>query len=489
MRSLLKYVAGTGLALALAGCFNDSSQSQGDAPGDQPFAGASIVLSVPEGLEFPAAWEGPLAEWGTQTGAQVQLAEHSALDSLAAPLATGEVTWGFFPLQATGELIAERSLAPIPDSIARDPQKLNWGDLLPGLRETMPSRNRQPLLLPVNCPVLVCCFRQDLLERAGLAAPATWEDYDKLVETLDKWAPGLHAAEPCQPAFLATLFLARAVSYAKHPEQYSLYFDIDSGAPLIDGPGFVRALESAVATWRRMPEAVRRLSPDDCRQRLQTGQAALALIVEPATAASDSADSRESAGDEMAAAMSVGFCRLPGARAVYDPSKKTWEAARDRGVNQVTLCGFAGWAAGAAGAAKPTEVEGAWSAFRRLAGDSYSGIPPRVAGPCRESQAGEINLVEGSGWNGREATVCLEAVAASLRDRRLVWELPVPGRTAFLEALSRGIGRALDEGAPADQALQQVAAEWRQIAQSLGTEKVRDAYRQSLGLGPAGKPR
>src|SRR5207302_8201276 len=113
------------------------------------------------------------------------------------------------------------------------------------------------------------------------------DDYQQLVERIEVWAPGLVAVEPWSDDFRATMFLARAVSFAQHPAHYSLFFDIDSGDPLIDSPAFVRALETAKAALARMPPDVLTYRPADCRNAIIGGRAALAIALEsPGGAAS-----------------------------------------------------------------------------------------------------------------------------------------------------------------------------------------------------------
>src|SRR5262249_36247776 len=157
------------------------------------------------------------------------------------------------------------SLAPLPSSVLTDDdQGVGWRDLFAGLAGKFAARKGTPLFVPLSCPVLVCYYRRDLLGAAGLNPPQTWDDYQQLLEKLPNWAPGLAAAEPWGENFRATMFLARGVCAAQHSGHYSLFFDIETGAPLIDSPGFVRALETARAAVAKMPQDVLTYGPVDC---------------------------------------------------------------------------------------------------------------------------------------------------------------------------------------------------------------------------------
>jgi hypothetical protein len=101
-------------------------------------------------------------------------------------------------------------------------------------------------------------------------------------------------------------------------------------------------------------------------------------------------------------------------------------------------------------------------------------------------------------------------VAESLRDPRLVIELPVIRRDAFRRRLAAALrksifsrdpgkteatpsnarGNRLDakrvttEGIDAKALLESVHREWRDLVDEIGAEKLRDGYRASLGLYP-----
>jgi multiple sugar transport system substrate-binding protein len=493
---------------AFAGCFGSAEKPGETQPDNNPFAGQRLRAVVPKGLELPAAWKPILDEWSAQTGALYQMDEvdfptptQPQSSSTAARFAgSGDSPGGglvVFPTALLAELAGARLLAPLPQDQLSE-ENLRWLDVFAGLREQVASLERQPTVVPISSPVLVCYYRRDLLEKAGLSPPATWSDYQKLLDTLDRWAPGLTAVEPWGEDFRATMFLARAVSYAKHPAYYSVFFDEETGAPLIDRPSFVRALADAQAALAKMPPAVAGFSPRDCRREFFTGRAALAVAFEtgpgnPPLAfgpgwpldpeAASAADSAPAAGRPETA--TIGFCRLPGVRDVYDPSTRNWVPAADGKVNQVTLSGFGGLCAGVSSASTPLQAQAAWNVLATLSLDNIENAFPGAAkSPSRQSQ-----LAKPAAWVGEELTAdeaqrYLETAAASLRDTRLVPELPVVGHAQFRAALTEQLGEVLAGRAEPQTALSATAEKWRQIANDLGREKVRDSYRRSLGLRP-----
>lgn len=475
-----------GLAAGLfTGC--PESKKQDQQPVEQPFAGQQIQIRVPEKFRLPAVWEGLLNEWSAQTGAKCELQESpgNSEETKAKPIFADGATLAIFPISDIGELVGQ--LAPIPES-SQGAETLNWVDLFSGLREGLASPGKKPSIVPIACPVLVCYYRKDLLDKAKLAPPQTWEDYQQLLDKLGEWAPGLTAVEPWSEEFRATMFLARSVAFAKHPGHFSLFFDIENGKPLIDSPGFAHGLETAKSAIKKLSPEVQTLSPAACRNAIVEGKAALAIGYEAEDPHQVIGDNRpvESA---RAADTLIGVCRLPGTRETYNPTRKEWEPIADKGVHYVTLAGFAGWCAAVSAEATPLQAEAAWNVFAKLAGSDFSsGFPTREATLCRESQMLNPAWFVETGLSGAEAGGYISAVATSLRDSRVVVELPV-NRLVFRAALSEAITSCVFGETSAPTALEDAARKWTAIGTEFGIEKVRDNYRSALGLQPLAKGR
>jgi multiple sugar transport system substrate-binding protein len=272
------------------------------------------------------------------------------------------------------------------------------------------------------------------------------------------------------------MFLARAVAYAKHPANYSLFFDITTGEPLIDGPGFVRALTEAQASLPQMPPEVLSYSAADCRREIVEGRAAMAIGYETAPAAMPKSEIGQVQRPE---SMVIGCCRLPGSREVHNLVTSKWEN-RDE-ANTVTLAGFDGLCAGVSSHSSQAEQAAAWNFLATLAHD-VNALPGGSKSPCREE-----HLTDPVPWVGAELSIAegfeyLEAVAESLRDQDVVAELPVPARERFKGALAGGITRAFRSEETPEKALAGVAAEWKTLTEEAGQPGFTDLYRKALGL-------
>src|SRR5579863_5687200 len=243
-----------------------------------------------------------------------------------------------YSVHALGRLCCTRSVGADATEPVRHRFAGGWLDIFAGLRERVLSIGGAPTLLPLSCPILTCYLRRDLLDKAGLKAPETWQEYQSLIDSLPKWAPGLTIAEPWSQDFRATTFLWRAVSRVKNGGSFSVFFDIDTGDPLIDSEGFVRALTEAVASVSKMSADAKTLTPAECRRLILTGKAAMALAFEPGRV--------DEPPVERMKGITLSFVRAPGSRQVYRRQSNTWETPAEQGLNYVTLAPFGGLAVG-----------------------------------------------------------------------------------------------------------------------------------------------
>jgi ABC-type glycerol-3-phosphate transport system substrate-binding protein len=467
----LGFVAACSL-VALLGCEDKPEKARVPA---HPFVGQTVTVSFPAGYGFGDSWKAALDEWAEQTGAKCNLTEYTRGAAGLKELPAADVVvlaYSDVPAVATGN-----RLAPIPESSRAGEVSGGWNDFFPGVRDRVLTISGRPTLVPISCPVLACYLRGDLLDKARLKPPTTWDEYQKLLDTLPKWAPGLSAVEPWGEDFRATLFLARALPSVKKAGSYSVYFDIDSGAPLIDSPAFVRTLTQSVAQFSKLSADSVKLSPADCRRLILTGKAAMAISFEPGRA--------DEKPIERAPGVSVVLARLPGARQVLDRKGDTWESLPDGEVNYATLAPVGGLALAVAKSIPAERAEAAWNLVNFLSVDRYQQALATVAkSVCRESQM--ANAVD---WIGPELRTdemygYLAVSSESLRTTNLSPELPVIGRSELRKSLTEGITSALEGKATPDAALKEVADRWKAIAAGFGVERMRDSYRACLGLAP-----
>lgn len=468
----------------LSGCPSEAPKV--DSSASLPLRGQEVEVLAPASLNLPVFWEVLRHEWSSQTGASMKFVEFdgkASADQVGLPAGPGGKLI-FFPLNQLCDVEGKFSPLPINDA------QIDWKDAFKGLRERILTRDRQPVAFPVSVPLLVCYVRQDLLRAANRSLPETWDDYHELVDSLPAWAPGLVAVEPLSPEFRATTFFARTLAFSKHPENFSVWFDIDSSVPTLNSPGFQAGLEMAQRTWSKLPAEVQEYSPRDCRQQLLSGKAAIGLAWEPTSAELHShAQADETVKSARVEGIELAICRLPGTRRVFNRNSKKWDTLPSDTVHAPALCGMGGLAVGMI-LSPESQSESAATNFLlsvtspMMFDQAFHALPK---GPCRESQILSAPTWFGPELSSEEASQYVDVVAQSLRDPQVVYELPVAGADEFRQAAGEALNPLLLGMAGVEATLVNMQKSFEEIVGRIGTEKIRDSYRRGLGMSPPPK--
>ena len=133
--------------------------------------------------------------------------------------------------------------------------------------------------MPFGSPVLTCYYRADLLEKLHRKPPRLWTEYEELAKLLAGQKPAgsgpwCGTIEPLGPGWAGLVLLARAAPYAKHHDQYSALFNVETMEPLVAGPPFVHALEKLVAAAKLGP--AKPLGYDPARRGRHSGRGSAA---------------------------------------------------------------------------------------------------------------------------------------------------------------------------------------------------------------------
>ena len=87
------------------------------------------------------------------------------------------------PAYLLGPLAEAKRLAPVPRSIARDPQG-PWSQTFELLRNQEAVWGNEVYGVPLGSPVFCCYYRADLLEKLHRKPPQTWKEYEELARLL-----------------------------------------------------------------------------------------------------------------------------------------------------------------------------------------------------------------------------------------------------------------------------------------------------------------
>ena len=305
----------------LAGCPRQQSDSEGQ-PVKKPLEGVKLRLAVVGDPALAAAVVRAQGEWNAQTGAELQVRQTTEKDLVEADALPADAV--ICPSHLLGVLAERALLAPVPTAIVKGPQ---WADIfeLPKLREA--AWGAQTMAVPLGSPLWTCYYRADLLAKLGRRPPRTWEEYQELAKMLAQSSPlplgegqGVRAPwcgtiEPLAPGWAGLMLLARAAPLAKHPDNFSTLFSIETMEPMLSEPAIVEALSELVAAAKLGPSDPLRYDPAAARAAFWKGECGMAITW---PTAAEETTNRKSEGETEAIpekidpAIRVGFVELPG---------------------------------------------------------------------------------------------------------------------------------------------------------------------------------
>ncbi|MCG2684817.1 MAG: extracellular solute-binding protein [Planctomycetales bacterium] len=498
------------LLLILAGCPRPESEPRSGSV-RLPLEGVTLRLAVVDDPALAAAVVQARGEWNAQTGAELEVTEISEKELERAETLPADAV--LCPSFAIGVLAERNLIEPVPENITRgDP----WDGIfdLPKLREA--AWGKQIVAVPFGSPVFCCYYRADLLKKLGRHPPRTWSEYRELAELLAKNSPlplgegpGVRAhwsaaIEPLAPGWAGLTLLARAAPYAKHRDNFSTLFNIETMAPLIAGPPMVHALEELAAAAKLGPDDPFQFDPAKVRAAFWRGECGMAISwptaaeerVEgrgergefggPAASESGGPAASESGGLAASAASNsarVGFAELPGSRRVFNLSENEWDKRADDDDRRVPLLAVAG-RMGVVGKGSPHRE----AAFQLLLWLSDDRMSPQISALSPATTMFRRSNLDVSGQWVEETVLHAaaaqygEATLAAFSHEQWLGALRIPGRAEYLAALDEAVAAAVRGEKSAQEALQQAETKWREITKRLGLDRQKAAYRHSVGL-------
>ena len=491
----------------LIGCSDSNTADKTDQGTSVSLQGVKLTLAVNGDESLADAIEKLTGEWQAQTGSTLKVVRLNAtsVEELKKAKADALLTASHM----LGPLAEAKMVVPLDLSVLKaDP--LHWIETfeLPRLPEAKWGENLYGISF--GSPVLVCYYRPDLFEKLGIDPPKTWEEYYAAAEKLsdpkklgdlvtvkaDRW----HAvAEPYGSEWAAITFLARAVSSAKHRDNYSVLFrsslpDLshelteqeikqkyeDAFSPQIISLPMRRAMKLMVDTSRYAASPEEATDPDATRRLFWEGRVAMALTWPTATA-----ELPESA---KASPVPMAVMPLPGSREVYNIDEDWKMEYRDKDQSwQVPLLGIAGRLGTVCQSSQHQAA--AVRLLLWLSGNTSRPVPASRSQATTLYRQGQIS--QAGQWTEspilpEAASHYAEVTKTTMQSDQWVFALRIPGRNEYLDSLSKAVRAAMKfkNGEQAELFLLNAQEEWKNIAKKRGSEKQLQAYRCSLGLAP-----
>ena len=469
---------------------------------DGQFAGQTIVVVTQTGRSVGGPVEDYAPEWEAASGGQVELQQFAfgeLFEKMVTAFDTGSIDYDvmIFPADWAGDFMAPGYLEPIPQSLL---DTLEPEDIVPLYADRITAWGDTVYALPYDGDSHMMYYRKDLVNPESpyaaefettygypLDEPQTWEQYFDIaeffngreVETAGEVLPiaGLGEAQR-RNAQSYWVYLSHAASYAKAPGNPCFFFDCADMTQEINNPGFVRALEEYVALREFGPAEMINWDVADTRVQFPAGCCVLNIDWGDVGPISYNPDASVIVGQ-------TGFAPLPGASEFWDSQADAWVTPED-GNNRAPFIAFGGWIIGVAADSDVKEAALDFAAFmsRPELVRQLATIPDTGINPSRFSQLNvdDVSLWVDAGFDEEGAVDYLSAILEGINDPNAVLDLRIRGSAEYLSVLDTEIARALVGEITAQEALDNVAAQWNDISDRLGREDQLAQYRASVGF-------
>jgi multiple sugar transport system substrate-binding protein len=435
--------------------------------------------------------------WEEHTGATVEWIEVTQAESFSKmqqAISTNSV--GFDVLEGSGgwegDLLGGGHCLPMPESFKNNPA-YDFEDIVPYLQDPTRTWDGVTYGASIDGDMHHMNFRKDVFGSEELAEqwassggegdfgpPQTWQqvqayseflagkdlDGEPLYGILDSLAPSGGVG--------AYFFASRASAYGKYPDDPAFFFSPDM-TPRINSPAWVRALEDMTAALQWAP-------PDQTNAELLRNLDN--FLAGSGTMCHWWADVGSNVYTNASSLVQgkVGYSILPGSPDVYNYESGEFETLSE--TNFAPYLAFLGWGLYVMKEAENQGVvDASWDLISHLTGKDISvwmSVYPSGMNPWRESHfdASEWTV---SGFPEEEAQEYLDSIRDSYNHPNRIVDLRIPGQGQYFEALEASYTRAITGEVTAQQALDDAAARWDEITDTLGRERQIELYQASLG--------
>ncbi|MFA5914378.1 MAG: hypothetical protein WC830_12555 [Burkholderiales bacterium] len=326
-------------------------------------------------------------------------------------------------------------------------------------------------------------YKKKFKQKTGheLAVPKTWEEYDEIANFFNGWDWGgdgkLHygsAEVTKRDDLMFSAFISRAAAYAKHPKVTGgFFFDLKTMEPLINTPGFVKALEMFVKAKKYFPPGGDSFGLGDEIFSFGGGQTLMSYSWDDAFI--------QAMEQKSPIRNKVGAAPLPGSYEVWNRNTKKWDKFKEPSTAPYITWG---WTSAVAKASKNKDMAFDYLCFFSNEANALHDLQIGRFGvnPYRNAHFTVSFWTDKLGWDKSVATPYVETLSGMDKSKNRVFDLRVPGVNQFMTSMAAGVAEAMAGQKTPQQALDGVAKEWNQIVARIGKDKVREAYANVVAL-------
>lgn len=331
----------------------------------------------------------------------------------------------------------------------------------------------------INNPQMQAKYKKAAGKQLGV--PQTWEEYDQISRFFNNWdwdndgEINYGSAEVVSKNDLMfSAFISRVAPYAKHPQvSGGFFFDLITMEPLINTPGWVRGLENFVKAQDYMPPGGNKFGLADEIFSFGNGQTLFSYSWDDAFIQAMEPKSR--------IRNLVGAAPLPGSHEVWNRRTSRWDHFDEP--NRAPYITW-GWTSAVAKDSKNKDMAFDYLCFFANPTNHASDLLVGRFGvnPYRVTDFDPNFYIEKAGWAPEVARTYTATLSGMEKSQNRVFDLRVPGVNWYMTALANGVHKALTKQLTPQEALDEVAKEWRRITKQVGTNQVRKAYANVVAL-------
>ncbi len=407
---------------------------------------------------------------------------------------TNSVDAAVFAPQWMVDYVAGGYLEDLGDRIAKD-KAIQWNDIAPFFRDFSSSFGGKTYLVPLDGDFHMLYYRTDVLEKAGLKPPTTWDEYladAKALNGKDFNGDGTKGFGSCiakkrnAQSYWFVTDVVGSMTQAKGTNQ-GTFFDTRDLKPLVNNEAFRKALEFLKESTKYGPPDELNMDVSDTRPLFVSGKCALNL---------DWGDVGVLAVDPKTSKVidKTGSAITPGAKEVLNwdsgkleaCTKETCPNAID-GVNHAPYAAFGGWSGGINAKADAKVKDAAYAFFSYLSQPAQSGVDVTIGktgfNPYRASQMTYGKAWKDGGMSEKAAGYYLGAIQASLNSPNMILDLRIPQNQKYQqvvvdEAVSRFLSGEIDE----ETTIKTIEDGWNDLNNQLGKAEQLKFYKGTLGV-------
>lgn len=408
---------------------------------------------------------------------------------------TNSIDVGVFAAGWGVELDAAGLLEDMDPYIAKD-TKLDLNDVAPYFREFGQKVGGKTKLLMVDGDFQMVYYRKDVLEKAGIAPPKTWEEYIDVASKIhgqDMNGDGQADYGSCifkkrnAQSYFAIQTVAAPFVQTQGTAQ-GFHFDGATMKPVVNNEAWKKAFELYKETGKYGPPEELNMDIGDTRGLFKAGRCGVMIEWgDPGTLQLD---------PDAAAVKGLIFAvGAVGSKEVLDratgklvPVTKENAPNSVDGINYAPFAAFGGWA-GAINAKidqKKKDAAYAFLSYMNQAAQSNVDVTIGATGynPYRNSQLASTDLWVKAGMPADLAENYLGAINGALNNLNMASDMKIPGAQKYTGVvLDTELARYLAGEITVDEALKNIEAGWEEVTEDFGRDAQIKAQALALGTG------